>query len=68
MSAPFVWWTWCRVLISVCGDEVLENLAAQAADYLEERALLRRPANFQLLQQLSSGDDAASETAPGTRS
>ena len=43
--------------------DVLENLAAQAADYLEERALLRRPANFQLLQQLSSGDDAASETA-----
>ncbi len=26
--------------------EVLENLADQAADYLEERALLRRPANF----------------------
>ena len=31
--------------------EILENLAAQAAEYLEERALLRRPANFQLLQQ-----------------
>ena len=44
--------------------EVLESLAAQAADYLEERALLRRPANFQLLQQLSGSDDAASDTAP----
>ena len=37
--------------------EVLENLAEQAADYLEERALLRRPANFQLLKCLSSGED-----------
>jgi NAD(P) transhydrogenase len=43
--------------------EVLENLAAQAADYLEERALLRRPANFQLLQHLSSSNEAATENA-----
>jgi len=37
--------------------EVLENLAQQAADYLEERALLRRPANFQLLQHLSNVEE-----------
>ena len=42
--------------------EVLENLAGQAADYLEERALLRRPANFQLLQYLSSGDEVLPTT------
>ena len=44
--------------------EVLENLAEQAADYLEERALLRRPANFQLLQHLSSGDEVLPTTTP----
>ena len=39
--------------------EILENLAAQAAEYLEERALLRRPANFQLLQQASRMSDSS---------
>ncbi|MEE2645373.1 MAG: NAD(P)/FAD-dependent oxidoreductase [Myxococcota bacterium] len=31
--------------------EILESLAAQAAQYMEERALLHRPANLQLLKQ-----------------
>lgn len=39
--------------------EILESLASQAAQYLEERALLRRPANLQLLTKSQQRGDTA---------
>ena len=43
--------------------EILESLARQAGEYLEERALLRYPANFQLLQDAQK--KTASESVRG---
>ena len=41
--------------------KILEDLAAQAAEYLEDRALLRYPANLRLLEQARDNEKHSSE-------